>query len=161
MQLHCSETKLPNLMLKTRPKQLLGSLPLDIALPAMPCIIISFWKFKKSFFLQIFFCNFLPQVALSAVFNFEGVCLFVNFSHFCCFNCHSLPLTSCCYCQLESGQGLFRKPLYTPRVVSERVSHDSTEYSIRGKAGAFPCYCQLQSGQGLFRKPLYTPRVVS
>ncbi len=37
MQLHCSETKLPNLMLKTRPKQLLGSLPLDIALPG------SFW----------------------------------------------------------------------------------------------------------------------
>ncbi len=33
MQLHCSDTKLPNLMLKTRPKQLLGSLPLDIALP--------------------------------------------------------------------------------------------------------------------------------
>jgi hypothetical protein len=34
MQLSCFETKLPNLMLKTRPKQLLGSLPLDIALPA-------------------------------------------------------------------------------------------------------------------------------
>jgi hypothetical protein len=34
MQLSCFETKLPNLMLKTLPKQLLGSLPLDIALPA-------------------------------------------------------------------------------------------------------------------------------
>jgi hypothetical protein len=34
MQLSCFETKLPNLMLKTRPKQLLGSLLLDIALPA-------------------------------------------------------------------------------------------------------------------------------
>jgi hypothetical protein len=33
MQLSCFETKLPNLMLKTQPKQLLGSLPLDIALP--------------------------------------------------------------------------------------------------------------------------------
>jgi hypothetical protein len=33
MQLSCFETKLPNLMLKTRPKQLLGSLPLDTALP--------------------------------------------------------------------------------------------------------------------------------
>jgi hypothetical protein len=33
MQLSCFETKLPNLMLKTWPKQLLGSLPLDIALP--------------------------------------------------------------------------------------------------------------------------------
>jgi hypothetical protein len=33
MQLHCFETKLPNLMLKTQPRQLLGSLPLDIALP--------------------------------------------------------------------------------------------------------------------------------
>jgi hypothetical protein len=33
MQLSCFETKLPNLMLKIRPKQLLGSLPLDIALP--------------------------------------------------------------------------------------------------------------------------------
>ncbi len=33
MQLSCFETKLPNLMLKTRPKPLLGSLPLDIALP--------------------------------------------------------------------------------------------------------------------------------
>ncbi len=35
MQLSCFETKLPNLMLKTRPKQLLGSLPLDIALPGV------------------------------------------------------------------------------------------------------------------------------
>ncbi len=34
MQLSRFETKLPNLILKTRPKQLLGSLPLDIALPA-------------------------------------------------------------------------------------------------------------------------------
>ena len=33
MQLSYFETKLPNLMLKTRPKQLLGYLPLDIALP--------------------------------------------------------------------------------------------------------------------------------
>ena len=37
------------------------------------------FKIKKKFFLQIFFCNFLPQVASSEVFNFEGVCLFVNF----------------------------------------------------------------------------------
>jgi hypothetical protein len=35
MQLSCFETKLTNLMLKTRPKQLLGSLPLDIALPGL------------------------------------------------------------------------------------------------------------------------------
>jgi hypothetical protein len=34
MQLSCFETKLPNFMLKTRPKQLLGSLQLDIALPS-------------------------------------------------------------------------------------------------------------------------------
>jgi hypothetical protein len=33
MQLWYCETILPNLKLKTRPKQLLGSLPLDIALP--------------------------------------------------------------------------------------------------------------------------------
>jgi hypothetical protein len=33
LQLHFSETKQPNLKLKTRPKQLLGSLPLVIALP--------------------------------------------------------------------------------------------------------------------------------
>ncbi len=33
MQLSCFETKQPDLELKTRPKQLLGSLPLDIALP--------------------------------------------------------------------------------------------------------------------------------
>ena len=33
MQLRCIETKLPNLNLKTRLKQLLGSLPLDSALP--------------------------------------------------------------------------------------------------------------------------------
>jgi hypothetical protein len=32
-RLHCFETKLPNLKLKTWPKQLLGSLLLDIALP--------------------------------------------------------------------------------------------------------------------------------
>ncbi len=35
MQLSCFEAKLPNLMLKTWPKQLIGSLPLDIALPAV------------------------------------------------------------------------------------------------------------------------------
>jgi len=35
MQLHFFETKLPNLKLKTRPKQLLGSLPLVIALPVL------------------------------------------------------------------------------------------------------------------------------
>ncbi len=34
-QLCCLETKLPHLMLKTRPRQLLGSLPFDITLPAM------------------------------------------------------------------------------------------------------------------------------
>jgi hypothetical protein len=33
IRLYYFETKLPNLKLKTRPKQLLGSLPLDIALP--------------------------------------------------------------------------------------------------------------------------------
>ncbi len=33
MQLSCFETKRPNLELKTQPKQLLGSLPLDIAFP--------------------------------------------------------------------------------------------------------------------------------
>jgi hypothetical protein len=33
MQLRYFETKLPNLKLKTQLKQLLGSLPLDIALP--------------------------------------------------------------------------------------------------------------------------------
>ncbi len=33
VQLCSFETKLPNLMLKTQPKQLLGSLPLDIVLP--------------------------------------------------------------------------------------------------------------------------------
>ncbi len=32
-QLHCFEKKLPNLMLKTWPRQLLGSLPIDIVLP--------------------------------------------------------------------------------------------------------------------------------
>jgi hypothetical protein len=35
MQLRCSETELTNLKLKTRSKQLLGSLLLSIALPAM------------------------------------------------------------------------------------------------------------------------------
>ncbi len=35
MQLYFFETKLPNLKLKTRPKQLLGSLPLVIALPGL------------------------------------------------------------------------------------------------------------------------------
>ncbi len=33
VHLLCCGVKLPNLKLKTRPKQLLGSLPLDIALP--------------------------------------------------------------------------------------------------------------------------------
>ncbi len=35
IQLYYFETKLPNLKLKTRPKQLLGSLQVDIALPAV------------------------------------------------------------------------------------------------------------------------------
>jgi hypothetical protein len=35
VQLHLSETEQPNLKLKTRPKQLLGSLPLDIAVPVL------------------------------------------------------------------------------------------------------------------------------
>jgi hypothetical protein len=35
MHLYYFETKLPNLKLKTRPKQLLGSLPLDIAPPKL------------------------------------------------------------------------------------------------------------------------------
>ncbi len=35
MHLLCSVAIQPNLELKTRPKQLLGSLPLDIALPAL------------------------------------------------------------------------------------------------------------------------------
>ncbi len=34
LQLHFSEMEQPNLKLKTQPKQLLGSLPLDIMLPA-------------------------------------------------------------------------------------------------------------------------------
>ena len=34
-QLYYFETKLPNLKLKTRPKQLLGSHPVDIALPGI------------------------------------------------------------------------------------------------------------------------------
>jgi hypothetical protein len=35
MQLYYFETKLPNLKLKNRPKQLLGSLPVDISLPVL------------------------------------------------------------------------------------------------------------------------------
>jgi len=35
MQLPCFETRLPNLELKTQPKQLLGYLPLDITLLAL------------------------------------------------------------------------------------------------------------------------------
>jgi hypothetical protein len=31
----CDQVKLPNLKLKTQPKQLLGSQPLDIALPVL------------------------------------------------------------------------------------------------------------------------------
>jgi hypothetical protein len=37
LQLHFSQTEQPNLKLKTRPKQLLGSLPLVIALPGLSC----------------------------------------------------------------------------------------------------------------------------
>jgi hypothetical protein len=48
MQLSCFETKLPNLMLKTRPKQLLGSLPLDITLPGgnLRVVLSRFFNFK-------------------------------------------------------------------------------------------------------------------
>jgi hypothetical protein len=43
MHLSCFETKLPNLMLKTRPKQLVGSLPLDIVLPAQ---VQKYWPLR-------------------------------------------------------------------------------------------------------------------
>jgi len=39
MQLYFFETKLPNLKLKTRPKQLLGYLPLVMALPDIASIL--------------------------------------------------------------------------------------------------------------------------
>jgi len=38
MNLFCYEAKQRNLKLKTRPKQLLGSLPLAFALPALICV---------------------------------------------------------------------------------------------------------------------------
>jgi hypothetical protein len=41
MHLHCCRVKLPNLKLKTRPKQLLGSLPLDIVLPALGLYLLT------------------------------------------------------------------------------------------------------------------------
>jgi hypothetical protein len=59
MQLSCFETKLPNLMLKTRPKQLLGSLPLDIALPALP----------KKYFLHSYSAVSQTWVEISFFFN--------------------------------------------------------------------------------------------
>jgi len=43
MQLTRFETKLPNLILKTQPKQLLGSLPLDIALPVLTVFTSTFY----------------------------------------------------------------------------------------------------------------------
>jgi hypothetical protein len=42
----------PNLELKTRPKQLLGSLPLDIVLPGLS--VIYFWNVQKYCFYPIF-----------------------------------------------------------------------------------------------------------
>ncbi len=52
MQLHYFETKLPNLKLKNRPKQLLGSLPVDISLPVLGVRIFSYngtqyWNKKR------------------------------------------------------------------------------------------------------------------
>jgi hypothetical protein len=43
MHLFCYEAKQPNLKLKTRPKQLLGYLPLAFALPALSYISIDWW----------------------------------------------------------------------------------------------------------------------
>ncbi len=48
VHLLCCGVKLPNFKLKTRPKQLLGSLPLDIALPNK-CLIFSVTNFRKNF----------------------------------------------------------------------------------------------------------------
>jgi hypothetical protein len=41
LHLFCSLTKLPSLELKTRPKQLLGYLPLDVALNAVMYYVLS------------------------------------------------------------------------------------------------------------------------
>jgi hypothetical protein len=49
LQFHFSEMKQPNLKLKTRPKQLLGSLPLVIPLPALACFVAASITKKKSF----------------------------------------------------------------------------------------------------------------
>ncbi len=62
VHLLCCGVKLPNLKLKTQPKQLLGSLPLDIALPVVTfeqkhCIIKQVTLYKSSFLLNIIFQN--------------------------------------------------------------------------------------------------------
>jgi hypothetical protein len=46
--LWCYRVKLPNLNLKTWPKQRLGSLPLDIALPDLKDGLLSVENWKKS-----------------------------------------------------------------------------------------------------------------
>jgi hypothetical protein len=47
MHLRSGVTKQPNLELKTRPKQLLGSLPLVIALPALVLLLAAAKKEEK------------------------------------------------------------------------------------------------------------------
>jgi hypothetical protein len=65
MQLSCFETKLPNLMLKTLSKQLLGSLPLDIA-PPKSLIHMFLVIFFTSFTLRIFVNLMFRQLTLSS-----------------------------------------------------------------------------------------------
>jgi hypothetical protein len=79
MQLLYFETKLPNLMLKTRPKQLLGSLPLDITLPAV--ILRDFWGERVSLLtvnLDKSVASFCHQVAARVPDIYSKFCLVEN-----------------------------------------------------------------------------------
>ncbi len=67
MHLRCFETKLPNIVFKTQPKQLLGSLLLDIALPYLTASHPrgkALFKFKTS----------LKKAANTKVENCPGLC---------------------------------------------------------------------------------------
>jgi hypothetical protein len=73
MHLLSSEAIQPNLELKTRPKQLLGSLPLVIALPAFT--LATLVPNSLNFLTKIFY-NFDPKIVFSNCRRF-----FVGFRH--------------------------------------------------------------------------------
>jgi hypothetical protein len=81
MQLYFFEAKLPNLKLKTGPKQLLGSLLLVIALPGCTCLLSVITIIKILFMFYLKHPSFLPSADVKPILSdlvlSQAVCVFI------------------------------------------------------------------------------------